>query len=91
VERVERFQSIGVKDQYATAYLPQAPRTPAFHFINEDGEWKLSLWKSFEAVNAELQRIKQESRLSERDFMIDFLRRVSRYEVTEQIFHGPLE
>lgn len=91
VERVERFHSVGIKDQYATAYLPEAPRTPAFHFIKEGGEWKLSLWKSFEAINAELRRIKHQSRLSERDFWMDFLSRISKYEITEQIFQGPLE
>jgi hypothetical protein len=91
VQSFKSFEKVTVDGRYATAYLPQAPTTPAVFFIQEGREWKIALWKSWELSNAAVQQMRRQSRLPERAFIIDTLKQVSKYEVDERIFDGPLD
>ena len=91
VQSMETLHKVKVDGRYATAYLPQAPTTPVFYFIQEGSEWKIALWKTFELTNAAMKQMQRESRMSEHAFISDLLSRVSKYTVDEKIFDAPLD
>lgn len=89
VESMTNLHRIEVTDRYAGAFLPESPKIPALYFINEGSEWKLSLFRSFELVNATMRQWRVQSGQTERDFLLGMLRQVSKYEVDEKIWDGP--
>jgi hypothetical protein len=91
VQEIKTLHRVTVDDRYAAAYLQEAPTVPAFHFIREGTEWKLSLWRNFELANAAMDQARRQSSLSERDFVIELLKNVSKYAVDERIFDRPLD
>ncbi len=91
VQSVPALQRVTVNGRYAQGYLPVDPRVPALYFIYEDSQWKLALWKTFEIANGAIRQMKQESGLSEKEFLLNMLRGVSKFEVSDRIFDGPLE
>ena len=91
VESVKLLERVAVGGRYATIFLPEAPTMPAFHFIQEGSEWRFSLWKGFGLANRSMDQVRKESGLSEKDFLLEMLRRVSKYKVDERVFDGPLD
>ena len=95
LERAPALHRVTVQDQYAAGYMEEAPQVPAFFFIKEAEGWKLSLWKSFDLVNAQLradmQKAQKESGLSDDEFLLETLRRISKYEVDPRILDGPID
>ena len=91
VEGMKAFDRIAVGGRYATAFLPEAPTIPAFHFIQEGTEWEFALWRSFALMNKSMEQMKKESGLSEREFIVQMLQQISKYKVDERIFSGPLD
>jgi len=91
VESIKPFHRIAVNGNYAAAYLQEAPEAPTFHFIDEGSDWKLALWKSFELANQAMDQMRQQSGLSQRDFIIKLLESVSKYTMNEAIFDGPID
>lgn len=85
------LSKVQVTGLYASAFVPESPKVPAFHFIKEGSEWKFSLVKGFGLINATFRQLQAESRLSEKDFLIHMLQQVSKYEVDERIWDGPLD
>jgi len=90
VQAATALQRVAVNGRYAVGVIPQDPKAP-LHFIYEDSEWKLSLWKIFEFANAIGKQMKKESGLSEDDFSLALMRQLSKFEVSEKIFEGPIE
>lgn len=91
VEAMNGLQSVKINGNYATASLPEFPTEPGFYFIKEGAEWKLALWKNLELANASLANARMQNRQSEKDFITQMLREVSKNEVDERIWDGPLD
>jgi hypothetical protein len=91
VESVKVLEGVAVSGRYATIFLPEAPAIPAFSFIQEGSEWKFALWKSFALANRSMDQMRKESGLPEKEFLLELLRRVSKYKVDEKVFDGPLD
>lgn len=91
VQNLKPFHQIVVDGNYATAYIREAPDVPLFHFIKEKTGWKLALTKTFEFASSTMDQARQQSGLSERDYIIALLKAVSKYRFDEAIFEGPLD
>ena len=91
VQSVKAFHKVDIEERYAKAYLPEEPKIPAFYFIKEGDAWKLALWKTFEIANSAFDQMRRQSGLPEQKFLIEMLKRISKYTVDEKIFDGPID
>jgi hypothetical protein len=75
----------------AAVSLKQAPDTPLFVFVQEQGMWRIALSRTFGIVNQWFKNMVATSGLSEEEFAITTIESISRYKVDRRILDGPLD
>lgn len=91
VSNIQNLVNIKISVDIAVASTQTQPDFPAFHFIKQEGAWKLSLWKSFGQGVTALNMYKE--KLKKDDYeLIEFLHeQVSHKEFNDKTLSGPLE
>ncbi len=90
VSNVEKLATIRVDTFRAAASIPEYPDAPAFYFLNESGQWKLALWRSFELANRAMQSEVTKSGLTEEQFILRTIDALSSKKIDERILSGPI-
>jgi hypothetical protein len=91
LESTESFKAVGVQEGHASAWLSEFPNTPAYYFTKQDGVWKIAPTKSFAFISTIMRQIQAERRQTDREYVMQTLQFIAKYEVDEKIWDGPLE
>jgi hypothetical protein len=76
------------KEDTAIGYMAAAPDTPAFFFIKENGQWKISLVGSFPLIIKTLKHYIDSKGMTEDEWIISTLNNLSSKKVNPKIFDG---
>jgi len=90
VEAISELAQIQSNGRVAAASLPADPESPVFAFVREDGGWKLSLWQTFDMLEAAFAEMIKQSGHSEDEFLKGLLAKVTTVKVDDRVFEGPL-
>jgi len=91
VERAE-LGRLRVDGERAGATIQGGPDSvDAFVFTRKDGRWRVSIVESMVLAEAAFERMRTQSGLSEEEFLLQLLSRVSRTQVDASVFEGPRE
>ena len=91
VEALTNLHKVEITGLYASSFIAEAPKVPILHFIKEGSDWKIALTKTFGLASATMKQWQKESQLPEKEFLMHMLGQVSKYEVNERIWEGPLD
>jgi hypothetical protein len=89
VRRV-RLARIKARGDQAEAYVKGSPGTPAFHFIKEEGQWKLALIKGFALAGKTVETIISSSGMEEDQWLASTFSALEKKEVNVDILYAPL-
>lgn len=91
VASIGQLTEIKVDQHQAAASIAQAPGIPAFHFVNESGQWKLDLILSFQLANDAMGAEIAKTGMTEEEFIVRALNMLSSKKFDDRVFSGPLE
>jgi hypothetical protein len=89
VRRIQ-LDRINVQGDQAEAYVKGSPRTPAFHFIKERGQWKLTLIKSFALARKTVEAMISSSGMDHDQWLASTFSTLENREVNVDILYLPL-